>query len=66
MVLLKISRNSKENTSVGIFFSIKLQVEDLQLFLKRDSGTGDILLILQNFLQTPFLQNNSGRLLLDF
>ena len=36
----EISQNSEENAWAGISFSIKLQVSDLQLYLKRDSGTG--------------------------
>ena len=46
----KILQNSQENTSVGLFFLIKLQVWSLQLYQKRDSDTGaPTLWILQNF-----------------
>ena len=48
-VFLKISQNSQENTCTKVFFSIKLQAWDLQLYQKRDSGTGLFLWILWNF-----------------
>ena len=52
-VFLEISQNSQETTCVmSLFFS------GLQLYLKKDSGTGV-------FLRTTFLQNTSGRLLLN-
>ena len=38
---LEISQNSQENTCARVAFLIKLQ--GLQLYLKRDSGTGDFL-----------------------
>ena len=37
---LEISQNSYENTCARASFSIKLQASDLQLYLKRESGTG--------------------------
>ena len=45
---LEISQNSQENTCASLFL-IKLQALALQLNLKRDSGTGVFLCILQNF-----------------
>ena len=48
-VFLDISQNSQENTCARVSFSIKLQALDLQLYLKRDSGTGVFLWVLQNF-----------------
>ena len=42
----KISLNSQENTCARVSFLIKLQ---LQLYWKRDSGTGVFLWILRNF-----------------
>ena len=38
-MFLKISLNSQENTCVGVSFSIKLQVLDLQIHWKRDTST---------------------------
>ena len=43
-MLLNISQNSQENTCARVSFIIKLQ-----LYEKRDSGTGVFLWILQNF-----------------
>ena len=49
-VLSEISQNSQENTCVRVSFLIKLQALGLQLYLKRDSGTGGgFPLISQNF-----------------
>ena len=48
-VLLKILQNSQENTCARLSFSIKLQALFLQLYGKRDSGTGVFLWILRNF-----------------
>ena len=39
-VFLEISQNSQENTCARASFLIKLQTSALQLYLKRDSGTG--------------------------
>ena len=39
-VFFEISQNSQENTCAWASFLIKLQVLGLQLYLKRDSGTG--------------------------
>ena len=49
-LFLEISHNSQENTCARVSFLIKLQAWGLQLYLKRDSGTGVFLLIfLWNF-----------------
>ena len=48
-VFLKISQNFLENTSARVSFIIKLLAWGLQLYYKRDSGTGAFLWILQNF-----------------
>ena len=42
-VFLKISQNSQGNTCARISFLIKLQESGLQLYSKRDSGTGAFL-----------------------
>ena len=39
-VFLEISQNSQENTCARVSFLIKMQALSLQLYLKRDSGTG--------------------------
>ena len=39
-VLLEISQISQENTCARVSFLIKLPVSGVQLYLKRDSGTG--------------------------
>ena len=39
-VFLKISQISQENTCARASFSKKLQASGLQIYLKRDSGTG--------------------------
>ena len=41
--VLKISQNSQENTCARFSFLIKSQASALQLYLKRDSGTGVLL-----------------------
>ena len=46
--LLKISQNSQEKTCAIVSFLIKLQASVLQLYLKRNSGTGFFLWILRN------------------
>ena len=48
-VFLEILQNSQENTCATASFSIKLQALVLQLYLKRDFGTGVLLWILQSF-----------------
>ena len=48
-VLLEISQSSQENTCARVSFLIKLQASDLQLYLKRDSGTDVFPWILWNF-----------------
>ena len=40
MLFLKILRNSQENTCARVSFLVELQASGLQLYLKRDSGTG--------------------------
>ena len=47
-VFLEISQNSQENTCAKVSF-LRFQVSGLQLYLKRDSGTGVFLWILLNF-----------------
>ena len=42
-VFLKILQNSQENTCTRVSFFIKLQALGLQLYQKRDSGTGVLL-----------------------
>ena len=42
-VFLEISQNSQENTCARVSFLIKMQALSLQLYLKRDSGTGKLL-----------------------
>ena len=48
-VFLKILQNSQENTCARVSFLTKLQASCLQLYQKRDSGTGVLLWILWNF-----------------
>ena len=60
MVFLKISQNSQENTYARVFFSMKLQVLGLKIYLKRDSSKGLFLWVMQNFQEHLFLQNISG------
>ena len=48
-VFLEVSQNSQENTCARVSFLIKLQASGLQLYQKRDSGTGVFLRILRNF-----------------
>ena len=42
-VFLKIPQNSQENTCARVSFLMKLQASGLQLYEKRDSGTGVLL-----------------------
>ena len=53
-VFLKISQNSQENTCTKVFFSIKLQAWDLQLYQKRDSDTECFPVNFVNFLRTSY------------
>ena len=46
---LEISQNSQENTCARVSILLKLQAWCLQLYEKRDSGTGIFLCILRNF-----------------
>ena len=48
-LFLEISQNSWENTCDRVSFLIKLQALGLQLYQKRDSGTGVFLSSLRNF-----------------
>ena len=48
-MFLEISQNSQENTYTRVCLLIKLQAWGLQLYWKRDSGTGVFLWILRNF-----------------
>ena len=47
--LLEISQNSQENVCVPVSFLKKFLASGLQLYWKRDSGTGIFMWILQNF-----------------
>ena len=58
--VLRISQNSQESTCARVSFLIKFQASCLQLYLKRDSGTGFFLWIFRNFLEHLLLQNTSG------
>ena len=60
MLLLRISQNFQENTSVGVSLLIKLQVSDLQLCYKRDSNRGVFLWILRIFLGQLFHRTPLG------
>ena len=55
-MFLEISRNLQENTCARVSFLIKLQALSMQLYKKRDSGTG--------ILRTAFLTEHLYRLLL--
>ena len=48
-VFLEISQNSQENSCARVSFLIKLQALGLQLYLKRDSGTGVFLSVFAKF-----------------
>ena len=63
--VLEISQNSHENTCARVSFLIKLQAWGLQIYLKRDSGTGVFLWIFQNFWEHLFLKNSSGSCFLE-
>ena len=56
-MFLEISQSSQENTCARASFLIKMQAWDLQLYLKRDSGTGAFLWILWNFLGITFTEH---------
>ena len=65
---LEISQNSQENRiriCVRIFFLVKLHLWACK-FIKKETGTGAFLWVLQNSYEHLFLQKNSGRLLLNF
>ena len=53
--VLEVSQNSQKNKCARVSFLIKLQARGLQLYLKRDSGTGVFLWILRNFQEHLFL-----------
>ena len=59
-LFLEMSQNSRESNFARVSFLIKLQGKSLQLYLKRDRGTGVFLWILRNFWEHLFLQNISG------
>ena len=65
-MFLRILQNSQEGTCARVSFLIKLQVWGLQLYWKRDSGTGVFRWILQNFLKKPLLTEHFRWLLLAF
>ena len=48
-LFLKILQISQENNCARVSFLIKLQASGLQLYYKRDSGTGVLLWNLRNF-----------------
>ena len=52
---LKISQNSQEKIYAGVSFSINLQGSGLQLYWKRDSGTGVFLCTFWNILENLFI-----------
>ena len=58
-VLRNFAKFTKK-TCTRISFLKKLRAPGLQLYLKRDSGTGVFLWILRNFYEHLFLQNTSG------
>ena len=54
-VFLEISQKlNGKGTCSRVSFLIKLQASDLQIYLKRDSGTGAFLRILRNFQEHLF------------
>ena len=59
-MFLEISQNSHENTCARVSFLIKLQAWSLQLYFKKDSGTGVFLWVWQNFQERIILKNTSG------
>ena len=62
-VFREISQNGQKNTSTGVSFSVKLDDTDLQLYLKRDSGTSSFRQICE-ICNNKFFQNTTGELLL--
>ena len=48
-MFLEISQNLQESACARVSFLIKLHVSGLQLYLKRNPGTGVLLWIWQNF-----------------
>ena len=59
-VSFEISQNSQENTCARVSFLIKLQISGLQLYWKKDSGTGGFLWILRNFWEHRFHRTPLG------
>ena len=57
---VKILQNSQENFCARVSFLVKLQASGLQLYYKRDCGTGVSLWIWTSFLEQLFLQNTFG------
>ena len=55
-VILKISENLQESTCTEVSFLVKCQAGGLQLYQKRDSGTGIVLWILRNFREHLFCE----------
>ena len=53
-MFLEISQNSQENPCARVSFLIKLQASGLQLYYKRDSGTGIFTWLLWNFKEHLF------------
>ena len=56
-LLLKTSKNLRENACVGVSFLIKLLASDLQFYEKRDSNTGVFLWSFQNFYKHLFTEH---------
>ena len=63
-MLLEISQNSQENTSVRVSFLTKLQISACN-FIKKSLQHRCFPVNLAKFLRAPFLQNTSGQLLFD-
>ena len=53
-VLLRILHNSQESTCASVCILINLQAWGLELYLKRESGTGVFLWYFSKFLRTSF------------
>ena len=56
-MFLNISQNSQESTCTRVSFFIKLQTSGLQLYLKRDSGTGVFCEFCEFFRKTFFIEH---------
>ena len=70
-MFLKISQNSQENTGVEVSIAVNLHASDLQLYQKRRRTFKKTLTQVfscefSEFLRTPFFQNTSEQLLLNF